>query len=157
MSILLYGWTILTITKRMGQKLDDIYTRMLRAILNRSWRQHPTKQQLYDHLLPITKTIHVRRARHARHCWRSKDELISDILLWTPSMDEQKQDKQLEQTALCQAGCNLENLPEAMDDRDMWRERVREIRADGVARWWWVIHWYLAKHFAFFQSTFRDF
>ena len=58
---------------------------MLRAILNRPWRQHPTKQQLYGHLPPITKTIQVRRTRHAGHCWRSRDELISDVLLWIPS------------------------------------------------------------------------
>ena len=30
------------------------------TILNKSWRQHPSKQQLYGHLPPITKTIHVR-------------------------------------------------------------------------------------------------
>ena len=65
---------------------------MLRAILNKSWRQHPTRHQLYGHLPPITKTIQVRRARHAGHCWRSKDELISDVLLWTPHMAKQKQD-----------------------------------------------------------------
>ena len=43
--------------KRMEKKFDSNYTRMLRAILNKSWRQHPTKQQLYGHLPPITKTI----------------------------------------------------------------------------------------------------
>ena len=41
----------------------------------------PTKQQLYGHLPPIIKTIKVRRTRHAGHCWRSSDELISDVLL----------------------------------------------------------------------------
>ena len=55
------------------------------AILNKSWRQHPTKQQLYGYLPPIMKTIKVRRIRHARHCWRSRDELISDVLPWIPS------------------------------------------------------------------------
>ena len=45
----------------------------------------PTKQQLNDHRPPITKTILVRLTRHAGHCWRSWDELISDIFLWTPS------------------------------------------------------------------------
>ena len=39
-SILLYGCTTWTLTKRMEKKLDDNYTRMLRAILNKSWRQH---------------------------------------------------------------------------------------------------------------------
>ena len=29
----------------------------------------------------ITKTIQVRRTRHVGHCWRSSDELISDVLL----------------------------------------------------------------------------
>ena len=42
-------------------KLDGNYTRMLRAILKKSWRQHSTKQQLYGHLPPIMKTIKVRR------------------------------------------------------------------------------------------------
>ena len=84
-SILLYGCTTWTLTKRLEKKLDGNYTRMLRAILNKSWRQHPTRHQLYGHLPPIPKTIQVRRTRHAGHCWRSRDELISDVLLWTPT------------------------------------------------------------------------
>ena len=80
-SILLYGCTTCTLTKRMEKRLDGNNTRMLRAVLNNSWRQHPTKQQLYGNLPPITKTIQVRRIRHAGHCWRSRDELISDVLL----------------------------------------------------------------------------
>ena len=69
----------------MEKKLDGNYTRMLRAILNKSWRQHPKRHQLYGHLPPITKTIQVTRTRHAGHCWRSRDELIRDVLLWTPT------------------------------------------------------------------------
>ena len=65
--------------------LDGNYTRMLRAILNKSWQQHPTRHQLYGHLPPITKTIQIRRTRHAGHCWRSRDELIRDVLLWIPT------------------------------------------------------------------------
>ena len=84
-SILIYGCTTWTLTKRLEKKLDGNYARMLRAILNRSWRQHPTKHQLYSHLPPITKTIQVRRARHAGHCLRSRDELIRDVLQWTPT------------------------------------------------------------------------
>ena len=48
-SILLNGCTTWTLTKRLEKKLDGNYTRMLRAILNMPWRQHPTKQQLYRH------------------------------------------------------------------------------------------------------------
>ena len=38
-SILLYGCTTWTLTKRLEKKLDGNYTRMLRAILNKSWQQ----------------------------------------------------------------------------------------------------------------------
>ena len=89
-SILLYGCTTWTLTKRLEKKLDSNYTRMLQAILNKSWRQHPTRRQLYGHLPPITKTIQVRRTRHAGHCWRSGDELIRDVLLWTPTQGRAK-------------------------------------------------------------------
>ena len=82
--ILLYGCTTWTLTKRLEKKLDGNYTRMLQAILNKSWRQHPTRHQLYGHLLPITKTIKVRQTRHARNCWRNRNLIISDVLLWTP-------------------------------------------------------------------------
>ena len=37
-SILQYGCTTWTLTKRLEKKLDGNYTRMLRAILNKSWR-----------------------------------------------------------------------------------------------------------------------
>ena len=82
-SILLCGCTTWTRTKRLEKKLDGNDTRMLRAILNKSRRQHPTKHQLYGHLPPIKKTIQVRQTRHAGHCWRSRDKLISDVFLWT--------------------------------------------------------------------------
>ena len=65
---------------------------------SKTWRQHPTRHQLYGHLPPIRKTIRFRRTRHARHCWRSRHELISDVLLWTTHIAWQKLDKQLEHT-----------------------------------------------------------
>ena len=38
----------------------------------------------------------------------------------------------------------LEGLPRAMDDRDRWRERVRDIRASSVTWcWWWWSWWWL--------------
>ena len=42
-SILLYGCTTWKLTKRMEKKLDDNYTKMLRAILNEFWRAAPDK------------------------------------------------------------------------------------------------------------------
>ena len=104
----------------------------LRAILNKSWRQYPTRHQLYGHLPPITKTIQVRRARHAGHCWRSRDELIRDVLLWTPTHRRAKAGRPARTyiQQLCEdTGCCPEDLPGAMNDREEWRERVRDIRA----------------------------
>ena len=137
-SILLYGCTTWTLTKRL-EKLDSNYTRMLRAILNKSWQQHPTSHQLYGHLPPIMKTIQDRRTRHAGHCWRSKDELVSDVLLWTPAYGQSKAGRPARKYVqqLCDdTRCNPEDLPEAMNDRETWRERVRDIRASRTT-WWW--------------------
>ena len=134
-SILLYGYTTLTLTKRLEKKLDGNYTRMLRAILNKSWRQHPTRHQLYGYLPPITKTIQARLARHAGDCWRSKNELISDVLQWTPAYGQAKAGRSARTyiKQLCEdTGCSPEDLPEAMNDREKWRERVRDIHASGT-------------------------
>ena len=139
-SILLYGCTTKTLTKHMEKKLDGNYTRILQAILNKSWAQHPTKQQLFGHLLPITKTIQVRRTWHAGHCLRSRDELISDVLLWTSLHSRAKAGRPARtyiQLLCVDTGCSPEDLPGVMNDREGWRERVRDIRADGTARWWW--------------------
>ena len=111
-----------------------------RAILNKSWRQHPTRHQLYSHLPPITKTIQVRWTRHAGHCWRSRDKLISDVLLWTPTHSRAKAGwpAQTYIQQLCEdTGCCPEDLPEAMNDREKWRERVRDICATSTTWWWW--------------------
>ena len=143
-SILLYGCTTWTLTKRLKKKLDGNYTRMLRAILYKCWRQHPTRHQLYVHLPPITKTIQVRRTRHAGHCWRSKNELISDVLLWTPAYGQAKAGwpaKTYIQQLCEDTGCNPEDLPKAMNDREKWRERVRDVCATSTTWWWWW--WYL--------------
>ena len=128
MSILLYGCITWTLTKRMEKKLGDNYIRMLWAILNKSWRQHHIKQQLYGHLPPITKTIQVRRTKYAGHCWISKDELISDILRWTPSHGRAKAGRPA-RTYIQQLSADTEyslgDLPGAMDNRDKWQERVK--------------------------------
>ena len=149
-SILLYGCTTWTLTKRLEKKLDGNYRRMLRAILNKSWRQHPTRHQLYGHLPPITKTIQVRRTRHAGHWWRSGDEPVSDVLLWTPTYGRAKAGRPawtyIQQ--LCEdTGCNPEDLPEAMNDRE---KMVRDIRAGGTTWWWWWCYITTNKRFNLF-------
>ena len=150
-SILLYGCTTWTLTKRLENKLDGNYTTMLRAILNKSWRQHSTRHQP-----PITKTIQVRRTRYAGHCWRSRDEIIRDVLLWTPTHGRAKAGRQVRTylQQLCEdTGYCPEDLPRAMNDREEWRERVRDIRATSATWWWWYIYIYI---YIIWKSYFLD-
>ena len=73
--------------KYIEKKLDGNCTRKLRAILNKSWKQHSMKQEAFSHLPPIFKTTqnHRRRTRHSGHCCRSKVEPINDALQETSS------------------------------------------------------------------------
>ena len=143
LGLLLYGCTTWTLTKRLEKKLDGNYTRMLRAILNKSWRQHPTKHQLYGPLPPVTKTIQVRRTRHVGHCWRNRDKLLSDVLLWTLTYGRVKVGRPA-RTCIQQlyedTGCSPKDLPEAMNDSEKWLEMVWDICAGSMAWWWW---WYI--------------
>ena len=81
--ILLYGCTTWTLTKRLEKKLDGNYTRMLRAILNK------------------TPTVRPPTRYHENYSRK---------------------------------------LPRAMNDREEWRERVRDTRATSAIWWWW---WYI--------------
>ena len=147
-SILLYGCTTWTLTKQLEKKLGGNYTRMLRTILNKSWRQHLTKHQLYDHLPPITKTIQVRWTKHTGHWWRSRDELISDVLLWTPAYGRAKAGRPARTyiQQLCEnTGCSPEDRPDVMNDREKWQKRVRDIRASSTTWWYIYIYIYIYK------------
>ena len=75
-----------------------------------------------SHLLPITKTIKIRRTRHAGHCWRSRHEFW-----WTPSHGRAKAGRPARtyiQQLRADTGCSPENLPEAMNYKEGWQERV---------------------------------
>ena len=110
------------------------------AIIQECWEQYWTRHQLYGHLPPIMKTIQVRRTRHAGHCWRSRDELISDVLLWTPTYGRAKAGRPA-RTCIQQlnkdTGCSPEDQPEAMNEMEKWQERVRDIRTSSTTWWWW--------------------
>ena len=71
--------------RRLEKKLDGNYTRMLRAILNKSLAAAPHKTPTVRATCPLSRNLFKsRRTRHAGHCWRSRDELIRDVLLWIP-------------------------------------------------------------------------
>ena len=118
--------TTWTLTKRIEKRLDDNCTRMLRSVFYKSWRQHPTKMQLYGYLPPISNTIQIRRARHPGHCWKSK----GDVLLWIASHGRAKIERPARtylQQLCSDTGCSREDMQRALDDMDDWWQRVREI------------------------------
>ena len=83
LSILLYAWTIWTLIKCMEKKLHRNYTLMLHAVLSKSCKQHPTKKAAVQPLTSHLKNELGKMSRHVRHCQRNKDELISNVLVWT--------------------------------------------------------------------------
>ena len=125
-TILLYGCTTWTLNKCVEkEKLDGNYKRKLRAVLNKSWSQHPTKQQLQDRLWLSKKFIKLRGTRHVEHYWGIMDELICDILQWTPThwRTTAERPARINIQQLCaDTGCSLEDMLGAIDDRDGQRE-----------------------------------
>ena len=62
------------------------------------------------------------------------------ISIWTPTYGRAKAGRPARTyiQQLCEdTGCSPEDLPEAMNDREKWRERVRDICTWGTTWWWW--------------------
>ena len=80
MSVLLYGCTPRTLSKRPEKKLDANSTRMLQVTLyiyiQQMLKAALHEKHLYSHLPLIIKAIQIRWMRHTGHCWRSKNELV---------------------------------------------------------------------------------
>ena len=67
---------------------------------------------------PSRKLSMLEETRHVGYCLRSRDELISDILLWTPLIERAKAgrpSRTYTQQLCADTGCSLEDLPEVMD------------------------------------------
>ena len=126
-SVLVYGATSWTLTKSLEKSLDGAYTRMLRAVLDLSWKQHPTLKELYDNIPPISSTIRDRRLRFAGHCFRSKEKIASDLILWQPSHGLRtpgRPSKTFVDKLAEDMNCKTEELKNLMNDRKEWKERV---------------------------------
>ena len=73
--------------------------------------------------------------RFAGHCWRSKNELVSDVLLWTPKHGQRSRGspaktfvyKMVEYTKF-----EVEELINLMENRNEWKKRVLECRASST-------------------------
>ena len=130
-SVLLYGAECWTMTGKMMNRLDGTYTRMLRAVLGVSWKEHKTNKELYGNLPKITDTLMIRRLRFIGHCWRKKDEVISDLLLWEPKHGARKRGRpaltyvdQLQNDT----GLSIVELENIMENRKEWLKLVNGVR-----------------------------
>ena len=82
--ILLYGSETWTLSKKLEKRLDGTYTRLVMRVKCLSWKHHPTREQIYDDLPPVSKLVQSRRGQFAAHCFRASDEVVSSLVLWKP-------------------------------------------------------------------------
>ena len=102
-----------------------------RSISFISRQYSPIHTKKYGNPLKVTRHVHL-----------SRDELIRDVLLWIPTHGRAKAGRPARTyiQQLCEdTGCCPEDLPRAMNDREEWRERVRDIRAASTIWWWWYL------------------
>ena len=128
------GCTTKTLMNKL-KRFDENYTRMLHAILNKSCKQHATKQ-LYR---PLILQNHPAKIRHTKHCGRSRSKLISHILLWTPTHGHTNvvwPGKTDIHHYCVDTGCHLEDKSGVMVDRKGWQDRAKEIHAISMT-WGW--------------------
>ena len=149
------------INKMYRKKPNMNYTRRIHTVLKKSNKQHLTKQQLYSHLPPIWKTTQVRQTRHAGYYMRSKEELMTDILLWTPThwhisvgQPARTNISSVQTSDVVWRTCQ----EQWMIGTDRARETVRVICAISITWcwWWWEIKntWYPCfwRKFTFYKK-----
>ena len=157
-SILLDGCTTWTLTKTVGEEAwRQLYKNVKGNIEQVLASNTPQSTNYTVTYLRSRKLYKLDEPGHAGHCWRSKDEIVSDVLLWTPAYGQSKAGRPVRTyiQQLCDnTGCNPEDLSEAMNDRETWRERgsgisvlaARHDNDDDISGWngcniwisWWM-------------------
>jgi len=120
--ILLYGSETWTMTKTMLKSLDGCYTNLLKRVQNLDWRNHPTLQDIYNGLPRISSVLTSRMLTFSGHCFRSKHEVISDLLLWCPAGLKRSKKHTFLDVLKRETGLQREELGTAMANRELWRE-----------------------------------
>ena len=123
--ILLYGSETWTLSKNLEKRLDGTFTRLLMRVQNISWKRHPTKQQIYGSIPPVSNIVRARRVQFAGHCCRAEGEVISSLLLWKPPSQSRRGRKlSYPDTLARDTGIEHQDLCKAMKDRELWRDVV---------------------------------
>ena len=146
-SVLLYGSQCWSLTKLQTQRLDGTYTRLLRKALNIPWATHITNAELYDKLKPPSVTIRSRRMMLAGHCYRRKDQPVSDLVLFEAShgkfrtgqharatfLKQLKSDlRKTTSAAVANALTEMNEMQSLLDDRRRLRRHAAAARANIV-------------------------
>ena len=63
---------------------------MLIVVLGFTWRDTITNDYLYGKLSEITTVLKGRRLRSTGHMWRTKEELVCQLLIWEPKQGTRK-------------------------------------------------------------------
>ena len=127
--ILLYGSETWTLSSKQQCRLDGCYTRLLRRVLNISWKKHPTIATLYGDLPRISTQVKRRRIQFAGHCARATDEHVSSCVLWRhPSSLHRSRKLTFPDTLSRDTSIAKDNLLTAMTDRR--RSEVNSISAE---------------------------
>ncbi len=106
----------------------------LRAVLNKSWRQHPTKHQLHGHLLPISQTITVRRTRTLL---KKQGRAHKGCSPMDPRAKAGRPARTYIQQLCEDTRCSPEDLPKAMNDKEgqgypCWRQDKMMMKEDDL-------------------------
>ena len=123
--ILLYGSETWTLSKKLEKRLDGTFTRLLMRAQNLSWKRHPTKNEIYGTLPPVSDIVKARRVQFAGHCRRAENEIISSVLLWKPSSRNVRGRKLSYPDVISRdTGIQRQDLDKTMQDREVWRSIV---------------------------------
>ncbi|KAI8498174.1 hypothetical protein Bbelb_241180 [Branchiostoma belcheri] len=122
-AVLLCGCEAWTLTTKLEKQLNGCYTRLLRTALNIHWSQHVTNRDLYADLPRFSGKIRSRRLRFAGHCHRSREEIVAELVLWTPKHGRRKAGRQAATYIDCLrrvTGLEVDYLGQVMEDRECW-------------------------------------
>ena len=105
---------------------------MLRVVLGFTWRDSITYNDLYGKLSKIKAVLKGRRLISDGHMWRTNKELVCLLLIWEPKQGTRKRarpaityDDQLRNGT----GLPTKELKNAMEDREIWKILVDDVRA----------------------------
>ena len=107
----------LGLSQKVEKKLNEYCIKMLCAVLNKSWKQHSTKWQLYKHLPPFHKPFKLDQ----QGMLGTAGKVRTNILLWTPTHAHTSVGwpvKTYIHHSCVDTRCRLEDLPRVMANKE---------------------------------------